>query len=182
MLRFELNHNDTAILMIDFQEKLMKAMPDRNKVYKTANLLFATAKQYNIPVIVTEQYPAGLGHTVDAVKEYLQDYKCIEKNSFCACTPQFNEVLNTLNRKNIVVLGSETHICVYQTVRDLIRQGYQVHVVSDGVCSRTQENYQNGLDLMEKMGAIISNAETIVFDLLKISGTPEFKAISPLLK
>lgn len=182
MLNFELNQDDSALLIIDFQEKLMRVMPDRERVYKSAKLLLATAKQLNIPVIITEQYPAGLGHTVEDIKGNLCEHCCVEKNSFSACTAELNEVVQNNNRKNIIVLGSETHICVFQTTRGLIRMGYNVFVVRDGVCSRTQENYENGLDLMNKLGAVITNTETVIFDLLKKSGTPEFKAISPLLK
>lgn len=182
MPRYELNQNDTAIVIIDFQEKLMNAMPVKEKVYKSTNIILAAAQQLKIPVILTEQYPKGLGHTVEDVKTYLPEHICIEKNSFSACIEEFNQTIQELSCKNIVMLGAETHICVYQTTRDLIQMGYNVNVLRDGVCSRTKENYKNGLQLMDKMGAVIMNTETAVFDLLKKSGTPEFKAVSPLLK
>lgn len=182
MSKYELKKEDVVLLIIDIQEKLMKAMNEREKVYKNTNLLIAAAKQMNIPIIVTEQYPKGLGSTVDELKNNLEQYDYVEKNSFTACTATLKEILAKYPQKTIVVTGSETHICVFQTTRDLLSDSYQVHVVKDAVCSRFKENYLNGLELMKEMGAVISNAETVVFDLLKVSGTPEFKAISPLLK
>ncbi len=90
--------------------------------------------------------------------------------------------MKELNRKTILITGSETHVCVFQTTRDLQEAGYQVHLVKDAVCSRFDENYENGLQLMHDMGAVITNTETAVFDLLQKAGTPEFKVISPLVK
>ncbi|MEA1962496.1 MAG: isochorismatase family protein [Bacillota bacterium] len=182
MSKYELINEDSILLVIDLQEKLMKAMEKREQVYKNTNLLIAIAKQFNIPIIITEQYPKGLGTTVSEIQNNLDQYEYVEKNSFNACTQSLKQILEKHKQKTILVTGSETHICVFQTVRDLLEKGYQVQVVKDAVCSRTEDNYNNGLDLMKDMGAVISNAETMVFDLLKVSGTPEFKAISPLLK
>ncbi len=182
MQKYHINANDTALLIIDLQERLMKAMKDKERVYQNTNLLLATAQQLNIPIILTEQYPKGLGPTVKEIKDNLPEHHYIEKIHFSACVDDFVDKLKNLNRKNIIVTGSETHICVFQTVRDLLGLGYNVHLAQDAVCSRTDENYQNALALMLQMGAVISNAETIVFDLLKVAGTSDFKAISPLVK
>ncbi len=182
MKKLALKAEDTVLLIIDLQEKLMKAMKDRERVYKNTALLLETAKQFDIPVIVTEQYPRGLGKTVPEVAEHLPEYSSVEKTSFSACTPDFNSVLGDTKRRSVIVTGSETHICVFQTVRDLVEDGFQVYVPRDAVCSRTDENYENALDLMKLAGAVVTNTETVVFDLLKQSGTPQFKAISPLVK
>jgi nicotinamidase-related amidase len=182
MKKLSMKPEETVLLIIDLQEKLMKAMKDKDRVYKNTSLLLETAKQFDIPVIVTEQYPRGLGPTVAEVTEKLPEHTCVEKTSFSACTPDFNQVLSQTKRRSIIIAGSETHICVFQTARDLVEDGFQVYVPRDAVCSRTDENYENGLELMKLAGAVITNTETIIFDLLKQAGTPPFKAISPLLK
>lgn len=182
MDKFTLNKDDVVLVVIDLQEKLMKAMKDREKVYKNTNLLLTTAYELGIPVVVTEQYPRGLGETVAEIKSSLKGFEYIEKVTFTACGQQLIDYLKRSGRKTIIMTGSETHVCVFQTVRDLVKSGYNVHVVKDAVCSRFDENYENGLALMKDVGAIITNAETVVFDLLHAAGTPAFKAISPLLK
>jgi len=183
MSKYKLVRNDTAIIIIDLQEKLMKVMKEKEKVYKNTNLLLAVAKELDIPVILTEQYPKGLGTTIRDIKDNLpQGYYRLEKFKFSAYSDEFRDILRQINRKTLVVTGSETHICVFQTTRDLVVAGYNVHVVKDAVCSRFKENYKNGLELMKDSGAVITNTETVVFDLLEYSNKPEFKAISPLLK
>ncbi len=178
--KYELNKDDTILVVIDVQEKLMKAMSQSEKVYKNTNLLLTAAKTMNIPVIITEQYPHGLGSTVDEIKDNLPEHKYIEKVKFSAFEG-LQEFLDG-SRKTVLITGSETHICVYQTTRDLVKAGYNVHVVKDAVCSRFKENHQSGLQLMNDLGAVITNTETILFDLLKEAGGPAFKVISPLLK
>lgn len=182
MNKLHLHSEDTVLVIIDLQEKLMQAMKDRERVYKNTVLLLETAKQFAIPVIVTEQYPRGLGKTVPEITEHLPEHSLVEKTHFSACIPDFIDLLGSINRRQVIIAGSETHICVFQTTRDLMEAGYQVYIPRDAVCSRTDENYENGLDLMKSAGAVITNAETIIFDLLKQAGTAPFKAISPLLK
>lgn len=182
MANYKLDANDSILVIIDLQEKLMKVMKDKDEVYKNTNLLIATAKELNIPIVITEQYPKGLGPTAEELTSNLPDHIYVDKVSFTACTDKFTTELQKLGRKNVIVTGSETHICVFQTVRDLVSLGYHVQVAKDAVCSRNDVNYNSGLELMKDVGAVISNTETIIFDLLKVSGTPEFKAISPLLK
>ena len=181
MANYRLDKNDCVLVIIDMQEKLMKAMPTREKVYKNINLLLAAAEQMDIPVIVTEQYPAGLGATVDEIKANLKEYKYADKMEFSAYS-SISNLLSANQRKTLLLTGSETHVCVFQTTRDLIENGYNVCLVKDGVCSRFEENYLNGLELMKDMGAVITNTETVLFDLLKLAGGPEFKVISKLLK
>lgn len=182
MTRYKLEPHNTVLIIIDVQEKLMGAMKDKEKVYKNINLLLETSKQLDIPVVVTEQYPKGLGKTVPEIAGNLPEHKYLEKVTFSACTDDLFSILNLINRKTVLITGSETHICVFQTVRDLMQAGYNVHLVKDAVCSRSEENYNNGIQLMHDTGAIITNTETAVFDLLKQAGTPQFKVISPLVK
>lgn len=180
-INYKLNKDDTILVVIDFQEKLMKAMSKSDKVYKNTNLLLTAAEQMGIPVIVTEQYPRGLGGTVAEIKEHLPDCKYVEKMKFSAFEG-LQVFLGNSSRKTLLITGSETHVCVFQTTRDLVEAGYNVHVVKDAVCSRFKENYLNGLELMKDVGAVITNTETVLFDLMKVAGSPEFKIISPLLK
>lgn len=181
MSKYSLKQEDVILVVIDLQEKLMPAMPDREKVYKNTKILLKTAQQLQIPVIVSEQYPKGLGATVAEIKEALNDYEYLEKVSFSA-SDALHKLLAASDRKTLIIVGSETHVCVFQTVRDMIEAGYNVHLVKDAVCSRFDVNHSNGLELMHDLGAVITNTETVVFDLFKVAGTPEFKAISSLIK
>ena len=180
-LNYKLNKDETVLVIVDLQEKLMKAMSDREKVYRNISILLAAAEQMGIPVIVTEQYPQGLGSTVKEIQDNLKTYQYMDKMEFSAFDG-LNNILSTMGRKTVLMTGSETHVCVFQTTRDLVEAGYQVQVVKDAVCSRYQDNYLNGLDLMHDRGAVITNAETVVFDLLKVASGPEFKVISKLVK
>ncbi|MGE5454015.1 MAG: isochorismatase family protein [Methylocystaceae bacterium] len=182
MAKHQLNVENCVLLIIDLQDNLMKAMDQADKLYKNTQLLLKTSQELAIPVVVTEQYPKGLGRTAAAVTDHLGEHTLIEKTAFSACTAETMQALNGLGRKQVLIVGSETHICVFQTVRDLVAAGYSPYVISDAVCSRYKLNYKNGIHLMQEEGAIITNAETVVFDLLQRAGTPEFKVISPLLK
>lgn len=181
--RFRLYSQDTALLIIDEQEKLMRAMKVKDQVINNTSLLLSLAGEFSLPVVVSEQYPRGLGNTVEEIQKLLpEDSEKFEKTSFTACSSELRPIFDGIKRKTIIVTGTETHVCVYQTVRDLLSCGYQVHVARDAVCSRFKENHLNGLDLMQQMGAIINNTETIIFDILQCAGTEPFKRISPLLK
>jgi len=181
MSRFTLAKEDAILVIIDLQERLMPAMPDRETVYKNTGILLKTAQQLQIPVIVSEQYPKGLGPTVPEIKEFLGDYDYLEKVSFSA-SEALQDLLAKYQRKTLIMVGSETHVCVFQTVRDMIEEGYQVHLVKDAVCSRFEINHNSGLELMRDLGAVITNTETVVFDLFKVAGSPQFKAISAMIK
>ncbi len=180
---FRLQVSDTVLFMIDIQEKLVPAIRKNDDLLESTAVLMQGVRLMGVPVIYSEQYPKGLGRTVAKVAEHLPENATLfEKITYTAALPEVMEKLKELNAKKILVIGTETHICVYQTVRDLIAAGYDVHVVEDAVGSRTKENKNNGLRLMENMGAIITNVETVLFDLLKRAGTDEFKAVSKLVK
>lgn len=182
MRKFKLDAGRTVLLVIDFQEKLMPAIDRSEKIIHNNNLLLRLANMLGIPVIVTEQYPRGLGVTVPAVKEQLKDHYLIEKMTFSAMGPDLKAKLAELGRGQIIVTGVETHVCVFQTVRDLVEDGFEVYVVRDAVGSRFKENYENGCELMRDLGAVITNTETVIFDLFKEAGSPEFREMSKLLK
>ena len=182
MDKFTLKREDTVLFVIDIQERLVPVMKYKDQVINNNNILLAAAKEMNFPVIATEQYPKGLGRTVPELLDSIGEENIYAKSSFTAYTDEVKEALKSLGKKKVLITGMETHVCVFQTVRDLINSGYEVYLVKDGVASRTKDNYLNGLDLIKSLGAVITNTETVVFDLLKVSGTPEFKLLSMMIK
>ena len=182
MNRFTLRREEAVLFVIDIQEKLVPVMERKDQVIQNTATLITAAKEMDFPVIATEQYPKGLGRTVPEILTLIGEANIHAKNSFTAYTDQVKALLGDVGRKKVLVTGMETHVCVFQTVRDLVRDGCFVHVARDAVASRTETNYSNGLDLMQSLGAVITNTETAVFDLLKVSGTPEFKVMSKLIK
>ncbi|VFU12708.1 Isochorismatase [anaerobic digester metagenome] len=179
--KFTLNQQETLLMVIDIQERLIPPMKYGKQVIKKTNILITIAEDLGIPVIVTEQYPEGLGKTVPEVSTG-PGAVTFAKTTFSACTAEVTSELNRLGRKKIIITGMETHVCVFQTVRDLLALGYQVFVVGDAVCSRTKENYRNALSLMSLMGAVVTNTETVFFDLMKKAATPQFRKLSQLIK
>jgi nicotinamidase-related amidase len=177
-----------ALLVIDVQERLAAAMPEAARAAVERNLitLAAAAERFALPVIVSEQYPRGLGRTTAAVAAALEPVKGVctfEKVEFAAtAAPAWREAVGDAPRSHWVVTGMETHVCVFQTVRALRAAGHVVHVVRDAVASRTHGNWHSGLELCARAGAIITNTETVVFDLLGRAGTDDFRALSPLIK
>jgi len=181
--KFALNRDDSVFLIVDIQDRLAAAMPGRRQVIDNNLHLIELSKLLDIPVVVTEQYPKGLGPTVDEIKEALPSYSPIEKLDFNCCKAEsFSEKLRQAGRKKIVLTGMETHICVLQTCLGLLHDGYDVHVVADAVCSRAEDNWKVGLDFMRGAGAVITCTETVLFQLLGAAGTEEFKAISKRIK
>ena len=182
MNKFTLLKEESLLLIIDIQERLVPAMKYGKQVIKNTNVLISAANEMNMPIVVTEQYPKGLGPTVPEINELLGDALKFEKTLFTACTDEVVESIEANGKKKIIITGMETHVCVFQTARDLINLGYEVFIVSDAVSSRYKENYRNGLELMRDMGAVVTNTETVLFDLMKKAGTSEFKKLSKLIK
>lgn len=182
MDKYVLIKEESVLFVIDIQEKLVPAMRYGEQVIRNTNTLITIAKKLDIPVIATEQYPKGLGKTVPELSKNFNESSVYEKVAFSGCTREVNSALEVLGRNKIIIAGMETHVCVFQTVRNLLARGYQVFVVGDAVCSRTKENWLNGLSLMSSMGAVITNTETIFFDLMKEAGTPLFKELSQLIR
>jgi nicotinamidase-related amidase len=183
-----LSRTRAALLVVDIQERLAKAMHEdvRAHVIRHTVTLIETAKRFGLPIVVSQQYPKGLGTTVPPLEDGLRDAPNVhrlDKTIFsAAATPELTALLPKLARDQWIVVGMETHVCVYQTVRDLVARGYQAHVVGDAVCSRTEENWQIGLNLCERAGGIVTSTEVCVFDLLGQAGTEDFKALSKLIK
>lgn len=183
MSKFTLDKDNVTLLIVDIQDRLAAAMKQREKVVENTLHLIELAKMLDIPIIVTEQYPKGLGSTVQEIKEALPSYSPIEKLTFNCCgVSDFSDALKQAGRKKIILTGMETHICVLQTALGLLQDGYAVHAVSDAICSRTKENWKVGLGFMHDAGAVITGTETVLFQLLGVAGTEEFKAVSKRIK
>ncbi len=182
MDKFILTKEDTVLMIIDIQERLSAAMEYGENVIDNTDILITISKDLGIPILTTEQYPKGLGDTVEKLNSNLDKDSVYEKIVFSGYIEQIVSDLERLERKKVVIVGMEAHVCVFQTVRDLLADGYQVFVVADAICSRTKQNYKIALDLMDAMGAVITSTETVCFDLLKEAGTPLLKKISKLIK
>lgn len=181
--KYFLDREDAVLLIVDIQERLAAVMKERDKVVKNCLHLIELAKMINIPVVVTEQYPKGLGKTVPEIQSAAPGYRPIEKVAFNCCGEQaFPAEIKKLNRKKIILTGMETHVCVLQTATGLMQDGFTCHVVQDAVCSRTDENRRAGLEFMRDAGAVITCTETVLFQLLNVAGTEEFKKISQRIK
>lgn len=175
--------DNCILLVIDVQERLVSALDKDVVVSRTATLTKA-AQILQIPTIVTEQYPKGLGNTVETVKQTLSaDTVIFEKTAFSALKePKFEELLKSFNKKQIVVCGIETHVCVHQSVTDLINSGFEVFVVKDACASRKKYEFKQGIEIMQQNGAKISCLEIVLFEWLKTSKHPCFKEIQTLIK
>ena len=181
--KYMLDRNNAALLIIDIQERLAVAMDKKDQVVRNTLHLVELAKMLNIPVVVTEQYPKGLGRTLPEITAALPAYLPVEKVSFNCCgEASFNEQIKRLGKRKIIITGMETHICVLQTSIGLIKEGFDVHLVSDAVCSRTKANWRSGIEFVRDAGGVLTNTETALFQLLGVAGTPEFKAISSRIK
>ncbi|HMK60505.1 MAG TPA: hydrolase [Dissulfurispiraceae bacterium] len=183
MDKFFLLADDCIFVIIDVQDRLAAVMQARDQVVGNCLHLIELAKLYNIPVIVTEQYPKGLGRTVEPIRNASPSLELIEKLSFSCCSqPDFMRSMHKLARNTIILAGMETHVCVLQTCLDLLKQKYNVHLVSDAVCSRTKDNRETGIGLMHDAGAVVTCTETVLFQILKVAGSEEFKSISKRIK
>jgi nicotinamidase-related amidase len=178
-----LDRRRAALAVIDVQEAFGKIIPDFAEVAERIALMVQACKLLDLPIIVTEQYPKGLGRTDPAIAGRLPEgASAIEKLSFSACgAPEFDLRLRERHVEQVMLCGIEAHICVSQTAHDLLQNGYQVHLLSDAVSSRLARNRDLGIGKMAKAGAIISSIEMALFELCS-AGTPEFKQIQALVK
>lgn len=177
------DRSDAVLVLIDMQESLAAAMERGDATVGAAVLLARAAGLLDVPVIVTRQYPEGLGDTLPALREATPDAVSIDKRSFsCLAEPRFAEQIGALGRRQVVVAGMETHICVAQTSLALLAEGYRVHVVADGVCSRRSVDREIALDRLRAAGAEITVAESVIYEALGCAGTPEFREVLTLVK
>jgi nicotinamidase-related amidase len=171
---------DCALIIIDVQEKLLPAVSDKEKVVENVVRLVKFANIIGLPIIVTEQ--EKLGNTVPEVKKELANVQPINKVHFnCFFCNDFAARIDTLGKSTLVLAGAESHICVAQTAIFALPR-FNVHIISDAVSSRVQENRIISIERMRQCGAIISSTEMFIYELLQKAGTDEFKAVLPLVK
>ncbi|WP_349592438.1 hydrolase [Thalassospira sp. NFXS8] len=181
----------SVLVIVDVQEKLYPACLDPVETVDACCFLLKCANRLSVPAIVTEQYPKGLGHTSKPILDLLENAKdiadggnVVRKNSFsCVIADGFIDKLEEIpGRDQVVIAGMETHVCVLQTVLDLIDRGREVFVVADAVTSRKQEDRIFGIERMRDAGAGIVTRESVMFEWLRVAGTPEFKELSALIR
>ena len=178
-----LDKDRSALVLVDFQERLFPNVYEHQRVLTRVSLLLTAAKLLQVPLVLTEQYPRGLGTTIDEIRNAFPEAQALEKMSFsCVAAPGFMDRLFSLKRDQIVLAGIEAHICVAQTALDLASRGESVFVVADATASRRPLDAQTALQRLERSGLTITTAEAVVFEWLRRAGTEEFKALQPMLK
>jgi nicotinamidase-related amidase len=176
---------EAALIIVDMQERLLQAMPEkpRQRMLRNAVILAETARQLGMPVLVSEQYPKGLGRTVPEIREAVADAAPVEKMIFSAAREEaFQRRLEETGRSAFILTGVENHVCVLQTALDLVAAGRRVWVARDATCSRTKENWEAGCAAMAAGGVTVSTTEILVFQLLREAGTEAFRRISKLVR
>ena len=193
-----LDVENALLVVVDVQERFRGHIDQYDNLIGAVATLVRGVERLSVPVLVTEQYPRGLGSTVAEIKDIesppdavsteqlrqvIQERRFFEKDHFSAAVaPDFLDTLKAYGRNQLIVCGIEAHVCVNQTVHDLLNLGYQVHVVVDAVASRTPVNKENGLAKMFASGAIPATVEMVLFELLVRSGTAQFKQVQSLVK
>ena len=176
---------NVQLLVVDFQEKLIGKILKHNQILKVSYSIVEIFSQLNLPIIYSEQYPKGLGSTVEPLKTKLREIKAdkIEKTSF-SCLGSLNdkELKSKFNKKQIVICGIEAHICILQTSLDLINRGFDVFLVKESVGSRNFDDMNDGLKRMEISGVTLINFEMLLFELIRDSKSPDFKPLSRFIK
>ncbi|WP_455379964.1 hydrolase [Acidihalobacter prosperus] len=177
--------NHSHLLLIDLQSKLLNAVPEveRRRTVHNAGILLRASQLLGIPMLVSEQYPRGLGSTDPQLSKLLTpDIPVIEKTSFSCCNvPNYKNQLQSTTRDQTVLAGIEAHICVLQTALDLAALGKQVFVVEDAICARDPMNKTNAVARLRQAGVIVTNTESVVFEWLNDASHPQFKSVSALI-
>jgi len=178
-----LNPQTTALLVIDVQGKLARSVQSSEEVIANIRCMVQGAKILGVPVVWIEQYPQGLGETVSEIAELLGDFTPLSKTTFSCCgSDQVMDELNRLDRKQLLVCGIETHVCVYQSVAKLLERGFQVELITDAVSSRLVKNRELGISKMSSLGAGLTGTEMALFELAGDSANDCFSEILQLVK
>jgi len=174
---------DSCLIVIDMQERLVTAMQAPARTIRNAKLLVSAARDMEVPVLLTEQYPKGLGHTVPELAAVAQGFPVMEKLHFsCMEDPGFAAAFQALGRRQAVIAGMEAHICVVQTAANVMEDGYEVFVVTDATSSRSLESEKACLDRLSALDAGIVTTEMVVFEWLGRAGTETFRKLLPMIK
>jgi nicotinamidase-related amidase len=174
---------DSLLLIIDIQQAMLKVIDSWELVAGKAKQLIKSASALDVPILLTEQYKKGLGETLPDLIQEIKYPQVFQKEHFSACLEnEFIPIVQSFNRKKIVVVGMESHVCVLQTCLDLIKAGFQIHLVADAVASRVDENRDIAIDLLRQAGAVISSTEIVIFQWACRANTDEFRSILPIVK
>lgn len=174
---------NVVLLIVDIQGKLAHLMDKKELLFKNVQNLIKGSRTLGIPILWVEQNPQGLGATIPEIADMLSDIQPISKMSFSSCrNDRFLKTLSDLDRKQVLISGIETHICVYQTAADLVDMGYEVQAVADAVSSRSLENKEIGLQRMKDSGVSLTSVETALFELLKVAEGEQFRQIIRIIK
>ena len=175
--------DNSFLMVIDVQEKIFATMHEQVDTEQNINRIIDGSKVLGLPIVWTEQYPKGLGPTILSVRENLEGFDHQEKLFFsCFGDETIKESIGTLKRNQALLCGIETHVCVYQTARDLLGDDYDVHIVTDAVMSRKESNYHLALDKLRNIGAWLTSVEMALFELQQTAKGETFKAISQIIK
>lgn len=174
--------DQTMLLVVDEQPKLMKTMENGELTILNTLVLIKAFKEYQMPILATEQYPKGLGKSDQRLLEEIPEDKIYEKTIFDAATPEVLDFIKENNITNVVVVGAEGHVCIYQTIRSLLDLGLNVFFVKDAISSYTEELKETSANLLGQMGAAVVNTEMLLFDIAYDSKDSHFKVISNLVK
>lgn len=178
-----IDRDSAAFVLVDMQERLAATMPRRAEVVAAAVLLAGAASILDVPVLVTRQYPKGLGDTVPELASTVVEVPPVDKVSFsCPAEPAFRQRLADLRRRQVVLAGMETHICIAQTALALLAEGYDVHVVADATCSRRDADHLVALDRLRMAGAVVTTAESAVYEALGEAASNEFRLVLQAVK
>jgi nicotinamidase-related amidase len=179
-----LKRDDCLLVVVDMQEKLTKVMLNLEKTTKNIKLLIESANEFNVPIIYTEQYPKGLGETIEPLKSLLKSYnaKRFDKMSFSALKiDEINKAIENSDKKTIILTGIESHICVLSTAIDLKSKGYNVVIAKDAVTSREKDFYETAMDFYNGFGVSVIPSETIAFYWIEFAGTESFKKLQKII-
>jgi len=178
-----LTRDGTVLVVIDVQEKLFVKVEEKERIADNICRLIRFADILRMPIVVTEQYPKGLGPTIPEIRELTSTIKPIEKVEFsCLASSAFRERLDEIHARNLVLTGIEAHICVAQTAIEALANGYGAYVVSDAVSSRRREDKTVAIERMRLQGVVIVTSEMLMYEILRKAGTPEFKKTLELVK
>jgi nicotinamidase-related amidase len=178
-----LRRDDTLLAIVDIQTKLLNVMFDKERLISNCSKLIQSAKLLEIPMILTEQYPEGMGPTDSTILKLLPEMKAVTKMSFSCCgVGDFDQRLKSFGKKQVMVIGIESHICVLQTAHDLLHQGYFIYVPYDAVSSRKEGDYKNAQERMRQAGAVIGSVESAIFEMMKTAEISVFRQISKIIK
>ena len=174
---------ESLLLIVDIQEAMLKAIASWKAVVGKAKQLIRASNALDVPIILTEQYRKGLGETLPDLMQEIDTPQVFHKEHFSACLEnEFIPTIQSFNRKKIIVVGMETHVCILQTCLDLIKAGFQVHLVADAVASRASENRTIAIEIMRQAGAVITATEIVIFQWALRANTDDFRKILPIVK